>query len=172
FFINYFQGASYMDIYTIGHSTHSIEFFLELLLNNNIEVLADVRAFPGSRKFPQFKQSNIKKSLKEKRIDYEYLPFLGGRRNKSLNFQEELNEAWNNRSFHNYADYTLTPSFQKGLDRLKSIAKKKRTAYCCSECHPSRCHRLLISNSLTADGWNVYHIIPQENGARTLEKHK
>lgn len=150
-----------MDIYTIGHSTHSIETFIHMLKVAEIEVLADVRAFPASRKFPQFNQESLENSLAEHAIDYGYVPLLAGRRSKSQVIQEELNAGWNNQSFHNYADYTLTNDFQKGIDQLKKIAKKHRTVYCCSERHPSRCHRLLISNWLAANGWTVKHIISQ-----------
>ncbi|MHA6250386.1 DUF488 domain-containing protein [Oceanobacillus sp. CAU 1775] len=150
-----------MDIYTIGHSTHSKEAFLQMLQQEDIEVLADVRAFPASRKFPQFHQKNFEVWLAEADIQYEHFPLLGGRRRKSQEIQEELNSQWNNPSFHNYADYTLTADFENGIKNLKRIASKKKTAICCSERHPSRCHRLLISNWLTAKDWNVYHIINQ-----------
>src|SRR5699024_9998666 len=142
------------DIYTIGHSTHSIEFFIHMLKVAHIEVLADVRALPGSNKFPHFNQENLREYLSAEGIDYVYFPYLTGRRNKSQLFQDELNAGWNNQSFHNYADYTLTDSFTNGLDRLEKVAKEKRTAICCSERHPARCHRLLISNVLAANNWD------------------
>lgn len=148
-----------MDIYTIGHSTHSIACFIHMLKIAHIEVLADVRALPGSNKFPHFNQENLREHLKAHAIDYVYFPHLTGRRNKSQLFQNELNAGWNNQSFHNYADYTLTDSFTKGRNRLQEIAKEKPTAICCSERHPARCHRLLISNALTANNWQVFHIV-------------
>lgn len=150
-----------MDIYTIGHSTHSKNAFFDMLDKAKIEGLADVRAFPASRKFPQFNQDDFKDWLGEAGIQYAHLPLLTGRRNKSQLIQEELNDGWNNQSFHNYADYTLTDDFQEGIRQLESIAKSKQTAYCCSERHPSRCHRLLISNWLAAKGWAIYHIIDE-----------
>lgn len=150
-----------MKIYTIGHSTHSKDSFINMLLYVDIEVLADVRAFPGSDKFPQFNQETFKKWLAEIDVDYEHFPLLGGRRNRSGVIQEELNNEWNNQSFHNYADYTLTKDFQTGVKRLKEKARKKNAVICCSERHPARCHRLLISNWFTAQGWEVYHIIEQ-----------
>lgn len=150
-----------MNIYTIGHSTHSIESFIHMLQEAGIDVLADVRAFPASRRFPQFNQDALKRSLVAHGIEYEYLPLLAGRRNKSQSVQEVLNAGWENQSFHNYADYTLTDDFQKGIKQLTQIARAKRTAYCCSERHPSRCHRLIISNWLAAHDWSVYHIISQ-----------
>lgn len=150
-----------MDVYTIGHSTLSKEGFLEMLFTAEIETLVDIRTFPASRKFPQFNQAKFKEWLNEANIEYIYAPLLGGRRNKSQLIQEEVNNGWENQSFHNYADYTLTEGFQEGIENLKEIARDKRTVYCCSERHPARCHRLLISNWLTADNWDVYHIIKQ-----------
>jgi len=160
-----------MNIYTIGHSTHDKSMFMHMLRKAEINVLADVRAFPASRKFPQFNQDYLKVWLPKERIEYKHFPLLGGRRNKSECVQEELNNAWNNTSFHNYADYTLTKEFQQGIDELETVAKHNHIAICCSERHPARCHRLLISNWLEANGWKVYHLI--EHGKEVLmERHE
>src|SRR5690625_5987949 len=86
---------------------------------NKIETLVDIRAFPASRKYPHFNQNNFKKWLNQANIDYVYGPLLGGRRNKSRLVQEEINEGWENQSFHNYADYTLTEDFPTGVKHLK-----------------------------------------------------
>lgn len=158
-----------MDIFTIGHSTHSKQEFLDMLHKAEIEVVADVRAFPASRKFPQFNQAALNDWLAADGIQYEHFPLLAGRRNKSRLIQEELNEGWNNPSFHHYADYTLTSDFQEGIHQLERLGKKKRTAYCCSERHPARCHRLLISNWLVAKGWDVYHIINEKSQAILMQ---
>lgn len=148
-----------MDIYTIGHSSHSKEFFEKMLKDNSIEVLADVRAFPGSRKWPQFSKDIFPEWLEADNISYLHFSKLGGRRRKSKEIEENINAGWNNQSFHNYADYTLTDEFKEGIDELLAVAIEKRVAYCCSERHPSRCHRFLISNWLVANGHNVFHII-------------
>src|SRR5690625_887217 len=132
-----------MKIYTIGHSVHSKERFIEMLAYADIEVLADVRRFPASRKHPQFSKERMQEWLPESRIEYRHFTSLSGRRNKSDRIQDVLNDGWNNQSFHNYADYTLTDTFQKGIKQLEQLAEKKSVAYCCSERHPSRCHRLL-----------------------------
>lgn len=160
-----------MDTYTIGHSTHSKKGFIKMLQQAGIEVLADVRAFPASRKYPQFHQDAFQKWLANEQIQYEHFPLLGGRRKKSQLIQEEVNSAWNNPSFHNYADYTLTTDFQEGIQQLKRIAAKKSTAICCAERHPARCHRLLISNWLAAQDWKVYHII-EENETTICQLHQ
>lgn len=161
-----------MEIFTIGHSTHSKEEFIKMLRYAEVEELVDVRAFPGSRKFPQFSKDSMKEWLKEAGIGYKHIPYLGGRRNKSDEVVPELNEAWNNQSFHNYADYTLTEDFKDGISELINIAKEKRTAYCCSERHPSRCHRLIISNWLAANGWKIEHIIDGNHGEISLVEHQ
>lgn len=150
-----------MDIYTVGHSDYSQEHFLNVLQAAEIQFVADIRAFPASRKHPQFKQEVMEQWLNEAGIGYSHYPLLGGRRSRSGEVGETLNAGWDNRSFHNYADYTLTDSFKEGLATLESKASKLRLAYMCSERHPARCHRLLVSNCLQAKGWRVVHIIDQ-----------
>lgn len=148
-----------MEIYTIGHSVHSKEKFAKMLHDNEIRLLADVRAFPGSKKFPQFSKDEFPAWLKEEGIEYKHVAKLGGRRRKSKEIEHEWNGGWNNPSFHNYADYFLFVPFLEGIEELADLAAEKRLAYCCSERHPSRCHRLIISNWLNANGWDVKHII-------------
>src|SRR5699024_1246518 len=148
-----------MNIYTIGHSTHDKPMFMQMLRSAEINVLADVRAFPASRKFPQFKQENLKVWLPKEGAEYKHFPLLGGRRNKSECVQEELNNAWNNPSFKYHVDYTLTKEFQQGIDEMEKVTKHNHIVACCSERHPARCHRLLISNWLEANGWKRHHLI-------------
>ncbi|WP_281863091.1 DUF488 family protein [Planomicrobium okeanokoites] len=161
-----------MKIYTIGHSSHSKEFFEKMLKENSIEVLADVRAFPGSRKWPQFSKDVFPKWLEAENITYQHFPKLGGRRRKSKEIENQVNAGWNNRSFHNYADYTLTDEFKEGIDELLALASDRRVAYCCSERHPSRCHRFLISNWLVANGHQVFHIIDGKDESIELVEHE
>ncbi|PIC58397.1 DNA repair protein [Sporosarcina sp. P12(2017)] len=160
-----------MDIYTVGHSTHTKEEFLKLLDDAGIEKLVDVRAFPGSRKFPHFHEDRMKEWLPAHDIDYAHCSKLGGRRRKSKTIDHEINDGWNNQSFHNYADYTLTEEFQEGVDNLMKEAAEQRIAICCSERHPARCHRLLISNWLATHGWNVKHIIDGPKEQTLIENH-
>lgn len=161
-----------MEIYTIGHSSHSKEFFNRMLKDNGIELLADVRAFPGSRKWPQFSKDLFPEWLEAEGIIYEHFPKLGGRRRKSKEIDESVNAGWRNRSFQNYSDYTLTPEFQQGIEELCQKAAGQRVAYCCSERHPSRCHRLLISNWLAANGHTVLHIIDGKEETVELVRHE
>ena len=132
----------------------------------------NVRAFPGSRKFPQFSKDHLPDWLKEEGIYYIHLPKLGGRRSSSGDVSPILNAAWNNQSFHNYADYTLSNYFKEGIDDLIEIAPVKRAVYCCSERHPARCHRLLISNWLLANGSNVKHIMDGDDGKIEVHDHE
>ncbi len=164
-------GGFFMDIFTVGHSTHTEEEFLQLLHDGDIDFLVDVRAFPGSRKFPHFHKDRMSIWLPESGIDYYHIKELGGRRNKSKTIANEVNDAWENRSFHNYADYTLEENFQTGLEKLKEIAQNNTVAYCCSERHPARCHRLLISNWLSLNGWTVRHILDGPKGSTEIEEH-
>lgn len=161
-----------MNIYTVGHSTHSKEEFSTLLNDADINMLVDVRAFPASRKFPHFHKDEMHVWLPDAGIQYRHIEELGGRRNKSKTVDNELNNAWNNRSFHNYADYTLSEDFQNGIKKLMKEAASTKVAYCCSERHPSKCHRLLISNWLTLHDWNVYHILDGPKHTTQIAPHQ
>ena len=161
-----------MKIYTVGHSTHTQEQFLKLLADADIEQLVDVRAFPGSRKFPHFHQDAMRNWLPEHGIAYRHCAHLGGRRRKSKAIDNEVNDGWQNQSFHNYADYTLTCEFQAAIAQLQIEAKEQRIAICCSERHPARCHRLLISNWLATHDWQVMHIIDGAKQQTLIEEHQ
>ena len=145
-------------VYTIGHSTRSIEEFLALLRSFNIKVLADIRKMPGSRKFPQFDQDELKKTLEENGIQYVYVENMGGRRKKSPTSQ---NTTWRNKSFQAYADYMETKFFEVGAEKLKEFAEEKPTAMMCSEAVWWRCHRSMVSDFLKAEGWMVLHIMSE-----------
>lgn len=161
-----------MTIFTIGHSIHTKEEFLHMLHDAGVDTLVDVRAFPASRKYPHFKKDNMMQWLPQSGIDYQHFPLLGGRRPKSPYVQDVLNGAWQNQSFHNYADYTLSSDFQEGINKLKDLATKKQVAYCYAERHPSRCHRLLISNWLAANDWEVKHIIDIKDDNVEIKAHE
>lgn len=143
-------------IWTIGHSTHSYDEFLEMLFAYKIEVLADVRSYPGSRKFPQFNKESLELTLPQNGIEYHHILKLGGRRKVS---PDSKNDAWRHPAFRGYADYMETEDFKNGLAALESIAAEKRTAYMCSEAVWWRCHRSLISDVLKLKGWEVIHIL-------------
>lgn len=143
-------------IWTIGHSTHSIDQFIEMLNAFEIEIVVDIRRFPGSRKFPQFNQEALKESLQGEKIDYTYLEDLGGRRKVNPNSK---NIAWRNTSFRAYADYMESAEFKNAFEKLEQIALKQSTAYLCSEAVWWRCHRALVSDLLKISDWEVKHIM-------------
>jgi len=144
-------------IWTIGHSTRKIDIFISLLAENGIKLVADVRMFPGSKRYPQFNKEELAKSLNERGIRYEHFPELGGRRKTTPGSQ---NTAWRNESFRGYADYMETQDFRKGVDRLVDLVEKAGpTAIMCAEAVWWRCHRALISDFLKARGIEVTHIV-------------
>jgi uncharacterized protein (DUF488 family) len=137
--------AHQLSIWTIGHSTLSIEEFLERLKSFGVELLADVRSFPGSRRFPHFNKDNLSSALTDAGIRYEHFREFGGRRRAR---PDSLNMTWRNESFRGYADYMETEEFRVGVERLLDLASKQRVAIMCSEAVWWRCHRSMISDYL------------------------
>lgn len=152
------------EILTVGTSTHPIEEFLALLGGAGVELIADVRRFPGSRRYPQFGAKALRAALADEGIGYApYGESLGGRRSsKDLPPGLTLpdNSAWRNASLRAYADYMSAPHFEQGIERLEAMASERLTALMCAEGHPSRCHRQLIADVLVARGWRVRHLLP------------
>lgn len=146
-------------IWTIGHSTRTLEEFLELLKAFNIELLVDVRHYPGSRKFPQFNKDSMAITLPENGFKYMHIVELGGRRKVQPNSK---NDAWRLDSFKGYADYMETSEFQHALSNLKELANEKRTAIMCAEAVWWSCHRSLIADALKAQDWTVMHIMSEK----------
>jgi uncharacterized protein (DUF488 family) len=143
-------------IFTIGHSTRSIEEFIELLKARNIKLLVDVRRFPVSRRYPHFNGADLAQSLKGAGIEYHPMPALGGRRQTK---PDSINLGWKNAGFRGYADYMQTDEFWGALEDLMSYGEANRTAVMCAEAVPWRCHRNLISDALLTKGWAVEHIL-------------
>lgn len=149
-----------VELFTIGHSNHPFEQFLDLLKQHQIAALVDIRRFPGSRSFPQFNQENLSAALHENGVEYHWIEALGGRRPKAKASSKSLNLGLRNESFRNYADYMLAEEFRKGIEELRKIAETKRTAIMCSESVFWRCHRRLVSDYWVANGGAVQHIFP------------
>jgi uncharacterized protein (DUF488 family) len=143
-------------IWTIGHSTRSLQEFLVLLHAFEIEILVDVRNYPGSRRHPHFNKEALEISLPSNGIQYKHLKELGGRRKPLAN---SINTAWRNEAFRGYADYMQTPEFKEAIKKLETIAQEQSTAYMCSEAVWWSCHRSLISDVLKSKGWIVMHIM-------------
>jgi uncharacterized protein (DUF488 family) len=143
-------------MYTIGHSTHSIDEFVEILQAFEIGLVVDVRTIPRSRHNPQFNEQELGEELRKHHIEYTRLEGLGGLRHTT---KASINTAWKNASFRGYADYMQTPEFARAVDELIGLAKAKRTAIMCAEAVPWRCHRSLIADALLIRGIQVGDIM-------------
>ncbi len=143
-------------LYTIGHSTRPIEDLIEALQAHNVEALVDIRAFPMSRRLPQFNRESLDTSLTNAGIRYAWMKALGGYRKKLRD--DSPNIALRNDSFRNYADYMLTGEFEAAVARLIALAEESPTAYMCAERVYFRCHRMLVSDWLVSHGHEVMHI--------------
>lgn len=153
-----------MVIYSIGHSTHPIERFLELLGGHRVALLADVRSFPSSRRWPQFNQANLEPTLRDAGVGYQWFKALGGRRHGSK--PDSPHVAWTSEGLRSYADYADGGEFTQALVELVAIAAGAATAYMCAEGLWWRCHRRIISDHLVLLGYEVMHILPNGRLAR------
>jgi 3-methyladenine DNA glycosylase/8-oxoguanine DNA glycosylase len=143
-------------VYTIGHSTRTLDELVALLRTADIRVLADIRTIPRSRRNPQFNGDSLPANLRAGSIRYEHLAKLGGLRHAR---NDSPNTAWRNASFRGYSDYMQTPEFEAGLEELRVLATAGKVALMCAEAVPWRCHRSLVADALTARGANVRHIV-------------
>lgn len=143
-------------IWTVGHSTRTIEEFVHLLDSFGIEAVADVRTVPRSRRNPQFDREELERALPAAGIEYMHMGLLGGLRHPR---KDSPNAGWRNESFRGYADYMQTPEFEEALGGLIELARRKHTAVMCAEVLPWRCHRSLIADALLLRGFEVTEII-------------
>ena len=146
-------------IWTIGHSTRTIDEFVGLLRSFHIETLVDVRTYPGSRRYPHFNKPDLAASLTKAGVEYQHFPELGGRRRAK---PDSINMAWRNEMFRGYADYMESEEFVNGIERLGALAQARPTAIMCAEAVWWRCHRSLIADYLKAKGMTVIHIMSEE----------
>jgi len=145
--------------FTIGHSDRTLDRFTELLRTAEVQLVVDVRRFPGSRHSPQFNQDALAVALPQRHLAYRHVPDLGGRRATSTDIASDVNGLWRNQSFHNYADYALSAQFRTGLRQLREWGHRRRTVVMCSEAVWWRCHRRIIADQLLAQSEAVYHIM-------------
>jgi uncharacterized protein (DUF488 family) len=143
-------------IFTVGHSTHPIEEFVDLLKAHGVEQLVDVRTIPKSRHNPQFNSEALDPTLASQGILYTHMPALGGLRHAR---KDSVNTAWRNASFRGYADYMQTPEFSQGIHSLIGLGRARQTVIMCAEAVPWRCHRSLIGDALLARGIAVEDIM-------------
>jgi uncharacterized protein (DUF488 family) len=153
-------------LYTIGNSTRTSEELIDVLRAHSIQTLVDIRAFPMSRRLPQFNREALDTSLAAAEIQYVWMKALGGYRKKIL--EDSPNIAMRNASFRNYADYMLTPQFEAAMGELILLAENSRAAYMCAERVYFHCHRMLVSDWLVAHGHEVLHI----DGAGPVKAHR
>jgi uncharacterized protein (DUF488 family) len=142
-------------LWTIGHSTHAFDAFVALLSAHEVELVADIRTVPKSRRHPQFHTASLAASLPGRDIAYTHLAALGGWRQAA---PDSPNDGWQNRSFRGYADYAMSEAFAAGLAELRGLAAERRTAMMCSEALWWRCHRRLVADQLVVRGDTVCHI--------------
>jgi uncharacterized protein (DUF488 family) len=143
-------------LYTIGHSTRTMEELIRTLQAHGIRTLVDIRAFPMSRRLPHFNRESLERALPKAGIGYVWMKELGGRRKRTL--PNSPNVALRNDSFRNYADYMLTPEFEQAVDHLRKLGENSKTAYMCAERVYFHCHRMLVSDWLVAHQQEVLHI--------------
>ncbi len=148
-----------LTIWTVGHSTYAFEEFASMLHYFNIEVLVDIRSFPGSRRYPHFNKEYLESALPLQNIEYMHFQKLGGRRKP---MPQSKNIAWKHDAFRGYADYMETEDFKEAVERLETVAKGKRAAFMCSESLWWRCHRSLVADLFKSKGWKVVHIMAKE----------
>jgi len=143
-------------LWTIGHSTHPPDEFVALLVGHGIQRIADVRRFPGSRRYPHFNPAALEPLLAASGIGYTPFPELGGRRTPR---PDSPHTAWRNLAFRGYADYMDTDEFEAGAERLAALARAEHVAVMCAEGVWWRCHRSMIADRFKAAGWTVLHIM-------------
>jgi uncharacterized protein (DUF488 family) len=149
-----------LTVWTVGHSTRPADEFLALLATYDIQLLVDVRRFPGSRRHPQFARESLERSIADAGRAYRWMPELGGRRTAR---KDSVNTGWRVAAFRGYADYMETPEFQRAFDELVVLAHAKRTAVMCAEILWWQCHRRLIADQLLARGYQVVHILSADD---------
>jgi uncharacterized protein (DUF488 family) len=145
-------------VYTIGHSTRTIDEFIAILRDAGVTGIVDVRRFPASRRHPQFNAGTIAAVVADAGILYHHIPELGGRRGEQRSGPSR-NDLWKVDAFRHYADYAETPAFAAALGELEALARARPTAYMCAEAVWWQCHRRLITDYLLARGWNVVHLL-------------
>jgi uncharacterized protein (DUF488 family) len=143
-------------LWTIGHSTHTLEEFVALLWEHEVACVADVRHFPGSRRVPWFNAESLGRSLRRAGIEYVSMRGLGGRRPAH---RDSPHTAWRNAAFRGYADFMDTPEFARAAGELAELARSTRVAIMCAEGVWWRCHRSMIADYFKANGWTVLHIM-------------
>lgn len=146
-------------VFTIGHSTRTIPEFVDILRTGSVQLVVDIRTIPRSRTNPQYNEDVLPNALGEWQVGYRRIAELGGLRGRSHDVPPELNAFWENKSFHNYADYALSDQFEDGLDQLLELSSERTVAIMCSEAVWWRCHRRIVADYLMLRGVPVFHLM-------------
>lgn len=149
-------------VFTVGHSTRTLDELVTLLRAFDISILADIRTIPRSRRNPQFNGDALSSTLRSRRIRYVHVPELGGLRRAR---KDSPNTAWRNASFRGFADHMLTGDFEAGIAKIRALTVEGRVALMCAEAVPWRCHRSLVADALAARGARVEHITSTRRAA-------
>jgi uncharacterized protein (DUF488 family) len=158
-------GDRHVTIYTIGHSTRTLDAFIALLEREGVRHVADIRSIPGSRRHPHFGGDALAASLAARGLAYSHHPALGGRRRPR---PDSPNGAWRNAAFRGYADHMATPEFRAALDALIALGAREPLVVMCAEAVPWRCHRSLLADALVARGVDVRHIMDAHSAPHRL----
>jgi uncharacterized protein (DUF488 family) len=151
-------------VFTIGHSTRSLEELIGMLRAVDVKRLVDIRTFPKSARNPQFNIDLLPDALAAAGIAYEHAPALGGRRKKSQTVPPDVNSGWTHSAFHNYADHAWTDAFQEALEQFLEVASREPSALMCSEAVWWRCHRRIVTDYILARKIPVIHLLtPQRS---------
>lgn len=150
-------------IYTVGHSTRTVEELIDILKAFSIELLVDIRTIPRSRKNPQFNKEEFKNSLETAGLNYLHIKELGGLRHPK---KDSINTGWRNLSFRGYADYMQTDEFHQALSKLISLTSRQNSVIMCAEAVPWRCHRSLVADALIVRGFEVLDIFSKTNSRK------
>jgi uncharacterized protein (DUF488 family) len=145
-------------VHTVGHSTRSLETLVRLLRDHAIALLVDVRRWPVSRRYPHFRRESLELALAQEPVEYQWRGDLGGYRTPA---PDSPNAGWRVGAFRAYADFMLTPEFDRIMRELEAAATRARLAVMCAEAMPWRCHRQLLADAFTVRGWAVRHILDQ-----------
>jgi uncharacterized protein (DUF488 family) len=145
-----------MRIWSVGHGARSLDEFFTVVAEASIDVIADIRSFPGSRRHPHFGAKALAASLAERGITYDHLRGLGGRRAPRA---DSPHGALRVAAFRGYAEHMTSEEFHRDYERLREIATHRRTAFMCAETLWWRCHRRMLADRLAVDGWDVTHLL-------------
>lgn len=145
-----------MSVFTIGHSTRTLEEFISILEKYGVKKIVDIRTVPRSKHNPQFNKETLPTSLNTAGIGYIHIAGLGGLRHTHI---DSINKGWRNASFRGFADYMQTQEFEENLTTLIQLSKKEQVAIMCAESLPWRCHRSLLADALLVRGIEVKHIM-------------